>query len=342
LLLFDIADRIFNPIKRTVMFACIRYPGAFCALAISFALSNALRTELKAQSTIAEDAEAEVDVTTTPYLQAAFPAVGYMGSLSSGAYFGTGTLIASDRILTSAQNAMMLGGDEDGMFMTDDQSYGTSRVIIHPDYDEETLANDLAILVLNQPVDNVEPLEIYRREPMVGDLFAVVGYGSQGDGTGQFPDTFGPLNVGLAAVEDVSESGLGWTIGNVDDSNPGLSGPGSPGLIEIDGTYYVASVTSGQWLADTAFGSSSLSTRIDLFIDWIDENTNVTPPVDDGTDPEEEMPEEEEEEEEEEPNGGLECEDFFSQPFPLLRWFIGFLTNLLEQWQDDRELPGTA
>ncbi len=88
-----------------------------------------------------------------------YPSVGIVGSLRNGG-FCTGTLISPTDVLTAAHCAEFIENSTSGTFQLGDQVYQTSDIVIHPDYNSRTLANDIAILHLNEPVLDVTPSEI--------------------------------------------------------------------------------------------------------------------------------------------------------------------------------------
>jgi len=84
----------------------------------------------------------------------AFPAVGMVGDLSGG--YGSGTLISPFHVLTAGHCAVDGNGnamaDATGTFEVGGRVYQTERVYLHPDYDDWTLANDIAIFQLSERV----------------------------------------------------------------------------------------------------------------------------------------------------------------------------------------------
>jgi hypothetical protein len=247
-----------------------------------------------------------------------FPAVGIVGSVRSGG-FCTGTLITPTHVLTAGHCAEVIEGPTSGTFQLGDQIYGTANVVIHPDYNFFTLANDIAILQLDEPVLDVEPSLIFRDAPLVGDLLLIVGYGATGTADGGSDGTFGTKRVGVTTIDEVTRDLVSWTFDDESESNTAAGDSGGPGYINIEGDLFVASITSGGTEPDSILGDFAFNTRVDAFADWIDlviASTDEPPSTSDPTDPD---------------DGSTDGDEgFWSQPFPFLQFLIDILTQLLE------------
>jgi V8-like Glu-specific endopeptidase len=190
----------------------------------------------------------------------------------------TGTLIAPNVVLTAGHCVENYDGgfmgDKDGTFEVNGQSYTTTSVVAHHDYDGAAIgsdhANDIAIMVLDQNVAGVEPIEINRTVPYVGQTLTLVGFGGGGTGDAGHNGDFGTKRVGETPIDFVSSTLVSWNFDNNSESNTAPGDSGGPALIDLDGVFYVAGVTSGGDKDDAGIGDHSFDTRVDVYTDWID------------------------------------------------------------------------
>jgi hypothetical protein len=126
-------------------------------------------------------------------------------------------------------------------------------------------ANDIAILRLDRPVDNVTPSPLFHGTPSLGSELTLVGFGPR-EGDNQ---RFGTKRVGTTPIDGVSSTLITWTFDGSHEATTVRGDSGSPQFIYDGGVYYLASIASGGTLNDTYVGDFAYNTRVDAYFDWI-------------------------------------------------------------------------
>ncbi|XP_076039178.1 transmembrane protease serine 11D-like [Oratosquilla oratoria] len=153
------------------------------------------------------------------------------------------------------------------------------KIIIHPDYNDQTLENDIALVHLETPVpfsNTVLPVCLAASPPKVGTLSVVSGWGSLSYG-GSYPDFLQEVGVDIVSNEECDEAygrdGFPITDGMIcaakrnKDSCSGDSG--GPLVVESSKNNWeqVGIVSFGFGCADKDY--PGVYARVDYYIDWI-------------------------------------------------------------------------
>ena len=132
--------------------------------------------------------------TQSPYASRyqAITGLGYDGvvRVRVGDYYGTGVLLADGKhILTAAhlyKYASQPLASTQVIFETASQNktaVSAQRVTLHPDYDNSSTGNDLAIITLtNSAYTDAQRYTLYRSTELAGQPFTMIGYGQPGTG----------------------------------------------------------------------------------------------------------------------------------------------------------------
>lgn len=208
-----------------------------------------------------------------------FPSVGIVGDASGG--FCTGTLIAPQFVLTAGHCVEGVANTA-GRFTVGGSTYATSQVFQNPTYNSNLIgsdnANDIAIFKLSTPVTNVAPSEIFRSVPVTGQLLTLVGFGGAGNGSTGTDGSFGTKRIGTTPIDSVSPKLIRWHFDNNTEANTAPGDSGGPAYVNVNGSYYIAGVTSGGESATAAIGDNSFDTRVDAFAGWIDSIVGTSNP----------------------------------------------------------------
>ncbi len=221
----------------------------------------------------------------------------------SGVYIGNGWVLTAGHIAASKTG---------GSFTAWGQTYTIQSSLVHPDFSLSGPYADIGLLYIGDPAGagaGATMFEFADPASLLGREATWVGYGFGGTGlTGQqvsagFPlafraftnviDAFGPDWEGLPATSFVADFDRPDGSTNAPGSDPaatrlegnvaaGDSGGGV--FILIGGKYYLVGVNSYAGTLDSMpgatngrYGAVSGATRLDLYYDWIFEQTGISP-----------------------------------------------------------------
>jgi len=266
--------------------------------------------------TLSEAGTRRHDVQDSEYLglAASYPSVGGFRAGAGSDFFGSGTLISSNYVLTAAHVVDSLGATSTVRFSVGGNDYFTQGYLItvYPDWltwsgseDERMEAGiDMAIVRLKSHVLNVTPAPLYTGTAEKGKTGTFVGFGLTGDGYTGATTYDGQKRAGTNVIDECGDYwGYSSNLMMADFDNHdvdlvnrlGSSEPtdrefccapkdsGGGCFVSVGGTSHLAGVAAfldHYWLdlslGDGEYNDVMLHTRVSAYAGWI--NDTITAP----------------------------------------------------------------
>ncbi len=206
----------------------------------------------------------------------------YPSSVTLNAPDGEGTLIAARWVLTAAHMAKALQElPALPRLAFNGREHEIQSIFIHPEW-KKGGPGDLALLLLREPVEGIEPTPIYREKDEGGKTVRIVGHGYSGP-IGQKPSKASwdrKKRAAINTVDRVAPRTLGLKIKPPEEASDlqGAAAPGDsggPAFIETKEGIFVAGVgyATDDTNADGIIGNVGdweLYVRVSAFAPWID------------------------------------------------------------------------
>jgi hypothetical protein len=196
----------------------------------------------------------------------------YTSALALGG-FGEGVLIAPRWILTSAAVGGALRDARASRLPLPDRDHAVGAIYVSP----ESIHADLALILLAEPVDGIEPTPPHRERDEQGKAVVIAGHGATGTIGGARTMHDGRARAGINTVDRTSDARLVLEVKKPEDASD-LQGAaaagdeGAPAYIEAKGRLSVAGIAQGPRGAGIPKpGDEDIYTRVSAFTPWIDE-----------------------------------------------------------------------
>lgn len=184
--------------------------------------------------------------------------------LAVGAARCTAVVIADDAVLTAAHCVSGVSPERarvTASIEADGETTPARSIQVHPDYDPDTLANDIAIVRVQRAL-GIMPLPLHRRSmdaAWIGRHVSVVGYGR----TSAEDAASGIKRIGTSVVTAVSSAEI--TLGPA-PNRPCVGDSGGPAIADVEGVPTVVALTSG---GDDACTGIARDIRIDVHQEFV-------------------------------------------------------------------------
>jgi hypothetical protein len=188
---------------------------------------------------------------------------------------GDATLIAPHWLLTAGHVAaavrnrasVTIGG----------RDYAIARVVVHPEW-RELGPHDVGLVQLARAVDGITPIALNRSATERGAVATLVGHGGTGAGNSRTRTEDGRARAATSRVDSVSAAWLYFSFdappgGTELEGAPGPGDSGGPAIVTVNGSNFVAGVSSAGFDGRDgpgSYGAVDVFTRVSTHAAWID------------------------------------------------------------------------
>jgi hypothetical protein len=192
---------------------------------------------------------------------------------------GSATLIAPAWVITAAHVAADLKPGSELEF--GGKRFAVAEVFIHPQGQPDPARPhqppqvDIALLRLATPVAGITPLALHRGRAELGQPMAIVGCGDFGPAGSNLAHQDGRCRAVMNRVADAGPMRLFFPF-DAPPAGEALEGIGAPGdsggsaLVQVDGKWQVAGVSSAGDGPPNAYGSTDVFARVSSQLEWLD------------------------------------------------------------------------
>ena len=187
--------------------------------------------------------------------------------------FGEGVLVAPRWILTSAGVAKRLREAGAAKLRVGEREHGIASILVPP----AAAPGDVALVLLREAVEGIEPTPIYRGHDERGKGVVIAGHGASGALGAAAPAADGRARAAINTVDFASGTALVLDVKPPDQASDlqGAAGPGdegAPAYLQVGGRLYVAGIAHGpRGAAVPRAGDADVYARVSAFAPWIDE-----------------------------------------------------------------------
>ena len=150
---------------------------------------------------------------------------------------------------------------------------------------------DIALLRFQDPITNIQPIELYREADEVAQKVIILGWGDTGNGQTGVAASDGIFRKAENRVDEIAGVWLKWGFDDpslgVEQALPleGIAGPGDsggPAFIETETGLKIAGISSGQDPLDQkagTYGVHEYYVRVSPLAGWADRVMELNPPA---------------------------------------------------------------